>query len=263
MNIHKIFRKRPAGPVKVTTGYMQKQIKCFRGRYAGKQFVHFLHIGKTGGTAIKYALQSWDEHNSRYLLFFHPHRVVLEDIPAGEKVFFCLRNPASRFVSGFLSRQRQGYPRYSNAWNRDEKTAFHRFKTPDDLASALSSPNEREAAVHAMKSIAHVNKSFWYWFKNEQYFRSRTNDIIFIGFQERLSEDFETLRSILGFPGNIQLPGNQNLAHKSSKSDKSLLSDVAIRNLKKWYRADYQFIGLCQSLVLDCPAGRTGPGYSR
>jgi hypothetical protein len=206
MSIRKLLRKREVGPVKVATGYVGKKKKRLLGRVAGKQFVHFLHIGKTGGTAIRYALHSWGEQNNCYLLFFHPHRVTLEDIPRGEKVFFFLRDPVSRFVSGFLSRQRQGYPRYDSPWNRNERIAFRRFATPNDLASALSSPGEKEAAVHAMKSITHVKDSFWHWFRNEQYFRARITDILFAGSQEHLSADFEILRSILGFPAVSSCP---------------------------------------------------------
>ena len=75
----------------------------------GKQGVHFLHIRKTGGTAVKHALKS-HLRTRRYLIFLHKHNVKLKDVPVGDKVFFFLRDPVSRFVSGFYSKQRRGRP---------------------------------------------------------------------------------------------------------------------------------------------------------
>ncbi len=73
------------------------------------QKIHFLHIGKTGGTAVKYALSSYSK-NEKYEIILHGHETKLKDIPNGEKFFFFLRNPITRFTSGFYSRKRQGRP---------------------------------------------------------------------------------------------------------------------------------------------------------
>ena len=70
--------------------------------------VHFLHIGKTGGTAIKAALKAYPP---AVTLHVHPHRFALADVPRGERVFFFVRDPLSRFVSAFHSRKRRGLPR--------------------------------------------------------------------------------------------------------------------------------------------------------
>ena len=91
--------------------------------------VHFLHISKTGGTAVKHAL-----HDSlaltRCALLLHGHRVKLMDVPDGEKAAFFLRDPVSRFCSGFYSRKRQGRPRFDFPWSPAEELAFGRFSTP-------------------------------------------------------------------------------------------------------------------------------------
>src|SRR6056297_1213665 len=98
-----------------------------------KKPVHFLHIRKAGGTAIKEALKDIAVKQN---VILHPHKTRLKDIPEGEKVFFFLRNPVSRFVSGFNSRLREGKPRYNSPWNEGEKVAFSRFPTANDLAEA-------------------------------------------------------------------------------------------------------------------------------
>jgi len=90
---------------------IKQRIKYLIHKIQGKQLIHFLHIGKTGGSAIKYALTQYSV-SGRYAIYLHSHNFRLRDVPIGESVFFFLRDPISRFKSGFYSRQRQGQPRY-------------------------------------------------------------------------------------------------------------------------------------------------------
>ena len=215
----------------------------------GKQGVHFLHIRKTGGTAVKHPLKN-HLRTRRYLIHLHRHNVKLKDVPVGDKVFFFLRDPVSRFVSGFYSKQRRGRPRYSSRWSSGERIAFRQYQTPNELASALSSenPRQRQQAVQAMKSIAHVKSSYWDWFDSESYFRSRRSDIILIGFQETLSADFERLKMKLELPQSVKLPTDEIKAHRNPPDLDTNLDEQAIKNLKSWYARDYAFIRLCKEV---------------
>src|SRR5438309_7646179 len=165
------------------------------------QTVHFLHVGKTGGTAIKYALREFTEAGD-YMLKLHDHDFTLLNVPDGDKVIFFVRDPIARFISGFYSRQRQGQPRYHVPWTAAEKAAFARFATPSELASALSCERDeqRNAATYAMKNIGHVKSSLWDWLGSEAYFQTRRDAILLVGFQERLNEDFQILKEKLGLP---------------------------------------------------------------
>ncbi len=218
-------------------------------RSRGKQLVHFLHIGKTGGSAIKYALGPATTSH-QFVLHLHPHQIRLSDVPPGENVFFFLRDPITRFMSGFFSRQRQGKPRYFVPWSPEEKIAFDYFHLPNQLALALSSPEERERAkaCDAMRSIHHVRDSYWKWLKDEQYLDLRAKDILFIGLQENLSADFEVLKLKMSFPRDLVLPADDLCAHRSpSHVDKSLQSE-AVENLKHWYQRDYACLELCSRI---------------
>lgn len=214
---------------------------------AAARNVHFLHIGKTGGTAVKHALR---DHLSTpgYTLHLHPHETTLRDIPTGEKAMFFLRDPLERFISGFYSRQRQGQPRYFSPWSPEEKVAFERFPTPDVLGRALSSPikETKEHAVQAMRAIQHVRNSFWNWFGDERYYRSRQADIFFIGFQDSLAADFEELKISLGLPEHLTLPQNDVTAHRNPKGLDRTMSAEAQMNLRGWYAADYAFMDICR-----------------
>lgn len=226
-------------------------------RIQGKRVLHFLHLGKTGGTAVKHALMQVPP-GRRYVLYLHSHNVILEDIAKGEGVFFCVRNPTARFISGFYSRQRQGQPRHFSPWSPEEKSAFEFFSTPNQLGKALSSQDLalKQRAINAMKNIKHINSSYWDWFKDEDYLRSRQSDIFFIGFQEQLTENFEILKKRLGFPEIIELPKDDFHAHRNPiHLDKSLEAQ-AVKNIRDWYQDDYRFIELCREIVNQQKAGK-------
>lgn len=218
-------------------------------RARGKQILHFLHVSKTGGTAIKYVLK---QHRTtpEYAIVLHGHRKRLRDVPEGDKVIFCLRDPISRFVSGFYSRLRQGRPRYFVRWSKDEEIAFKNFDTPNQLALALSSTDNarRIQAERAMGGIFHVKHSYTKWFESEEYLLSRLSDIFLIGFQETLTDDFELLKNKLGLTTAVQLPTDEVTAHRNSEHFDKTLDAEAIDNLKRWYAEDYKLFGLCRQV---------------
>jgi hypothetical protein len=207
---------------------------------------HFLHIRKTGGTAIKQALRELAEGNAMVRL--HPHKTRLRDIPEGEKVFFFLRDPLTRFVSGFNSRLRQGKPRYDSPWDEKEKIAFGHFSTANDLAEALFTGPLQKQAEQAMTDIRHINQPYAYWLESIAYVSSRISDLVYVGFQETLAADFERLKEILGLPRHCILPADAVQAHKTPEGYETTLTDQAVQNLKKWCAEDYAYIALFEKL---------------
>jgi hypothetical protein len=219
-----------------------------------KPVVNVLHIGKTGGSAVKFALAHDDRIigdvvTERCLIRLHGHETALRHVPRGERVVFFLRDPVTRFVSGFHSRLRRGEPRHHFPWSADEAVAFERFHTPNELASALTSEDHgtREAAVAAMHAIVHVRSSYWDWFTNERYFLRRLPDILFVGFQESLVADFEALKAKLALPDATRLPTDEIAAHATPDDVDRELDATAVRNLRDWYARDYEFVALCRA----------------
>ena len=226
-------------------------------RLRGRRIVHFLHIGKTGGSAVKFALQD-DLVTPRYEIRLHRHGRKLKDVPEGEKAIFFLREPISRYVSGFYSRQRQGQPKTFVPWSEAEEAAFGHFDSANALAEAISSPDEseRERAREAMSSIQHVRSSYRDWLVSEEYFLRRSADVLFVGFQESLSDDFARLRSKLELPESVRLPGDDVHAHRNPPGIDKALTEKARGNLGEWYRADFKFLVLCRKMF----DGRPEPG---
>jgi Sulfotransferase family len=212
--------------------------------------LNVLHIGKTGGTALKHVLQE-NADASQYQLLFRGHDVTLGDIPRGEQYMFLIRDPLTRFVSAFNGRLREDRPRYHYPWRDEERIAFAIFKTPDQLAVALSSDDreEREQAKAAMHGIGHVNTPYTFWFPDEAAFRARLSNVFFIGLQDRLDDDFELLRRKLGLPDGVAMPSDATVAHKTPAGYQSQLSDQGRANLERWYRFDVAFVRLCRELA--------------
>lgn len=205
--------------------------------------LHFLHLGKTGGTAIKSALEPIRNHGP-YRIELHRHPTRMVDVPAGEYFFFSVRDPVSRFVSGFYSRQRQGRPRFFEPWTEEETWAFTRFSAPNELAEQIF---EDEDAQRAMRGIGHVRRSYWYWFVDEPTLRARSNNVFAILRQTHLAQDFAMLLDRVGLRDRTQLPTDPLLAHQNPAQADYRLSDRAIANLQKWYADDYMFLEVCTS----------------
>jgi hypothetical protein len=209
--------------------------------------LHFLHPGKTGGTAIKAALQPVAA-SGRFHLELHRHGTRLQDVPAGEQFFFSIRDPITRFVSGFFSRQRQGQPRVFRPWTEGEARAFRRFSTANELAECIF---DDEHAAEAMREIGHVNRSYWYWFGDEAAFLARAADLFFIARQPRLDEDFRTLATLLQLAPGVTLPTDDVQAHRNPQNLDRRLSNKAKANLLHWYASDCAFVELCERIRAD------------
>lgn len=213
-----------------------------------KPMLHFLHIGKTGGSAFKSAIKKHTDA-SRFEVRLHGHATTLKDIPVGEYVTFFLRDPISRFISGFYSRQRKGQPRFYSEWRPREKEVFEHFQTPNQLALSLAIESSADHSLShtAMKKVQHL-KRYRYWYGSFEYFRSRIKDIFYIGFQESLSQDFGELKRLLGLPDHIQLPDDDIGAHRNPKGLDKSIDDIGVTALKHWYSEDYRFISICKEI---------------
>ena len=240
MNIHRSIRR------------LRQKLFLRFCKLRGLHMVHFLHIGKTGGSAVKHALKPHPV-TTGFALVLHSHGTTLRDIPVGERAFFFLRDPIDRFISGFYSRKRQGQPRYFAPWTPDEAVAFQTFETPNQLGLAIGSDDIelRNKAVHAMKSIGHVRDFFRNWFESEEYLVSRKSDLLLIGFQKSLDDDFERLKKVLNLPEHLTLPKDDIQSHRNPKDVDKKLDEAAILNLRKWYEEDYRLFVRCQSISND------------
>jgi Sulfotransferase family len=225
--------------------------------------LHFIHVGKTGGTAIKEALReaglAVEGPESRYVqratcvpstpygqIVLHNHPFKLRHVPADDFAFFFLRDPITRFVSGFASRLRKGQPRYSIEWTQKERVIFERFPTPQSLAHGVGSKDEdeQELARWAINHIQHLRR-FSRQVGDARLLYASLPRIVYIGRQETLDSDWRRLKPMLGLPDYLELPTDPVAAHRGDASVDASLDDSAIEILRDWYKADYKLLGIC------------------
>lgn len=203
--------------------------------------VHFLHIGKTGGTSLKKLVK---QHEITTIgdgrrLVMHSHSTTLYDVLGknrrNEAAFF-LRDPLARFVSGFNSRLREGAPIAHIPWKPGERIAFQHFPTPNDLAEALSSRNQvhQDRAFSAMDAMIHTRMHFSEWLRSPEYLESRIERILFVGFQETYAEDVGRFFEILGLGSDV----TPEHFHEAPTTSERTLSALAQQNLRRWYADD-------------------------
>ena len=100
-----------------------------------------------------------------------------------------------------------------------------------------------------MHGIGHVNTPYSYWFDNEGTFRTRIPDLFFIGFTDRLDDDFESLKRKLGLPPEARLPQDETVAHQTPAGFDDQLGEAGRANLERWYERDIEFVRLCRELA--------------
>lgn len=210
---------------------------------------HLLRIGKTGTSALRSALKPIV--NNGFTLQLHPHEDTLAEIPIGEKLIFSVRDPLTRFISGFYTRQRKGRPKNNSEWSDEEKIAFGIFNSPEQLAIGIGSRNiiKRRKAHHAMKNIYHIRHNLDYWFKSIDSLLNREKDLFYILRQENLNRDFKFMLELLNIKEKIYLPTNEIEMHKNTFNLDYELSDRARYNLMKWYENDYIYMDYFSELA--------------
>jgi hypothetical protein len=210
-----------------------------------------LHIGKTGGNYTRHVLSAIPK--ARSLLRFLGHsslETALKEFPA-ETAIFAIREPLQIFVSGFYSRRRKGQPRWNVPWSDDETVAFSAFGTPNELAEALSSPDQqrRDLAEFSMRSIFHVARCLHFYLGSVLLLREHQSRIAFILRQEHLDAD---IRAFLVANGIATPPAqitDEVIRHANPTTLDRTLSQTAIRNLSIWYRTDLELYRECQAIV--------------
>ena len=210
--------------------------------------ISFLHIGKNAGTQVKYVAKNLLKKGIK--IKFYNHKVKLHELPIETKYFFSIREPASRFISGFYSRKRKGMPRLYSEWSLHEKMAFKDFEHANNLAENLFSTDIKGiSALSAIKSISHTGMQQIDYFWRAAYFQIQPP--IAIIRQEYFEEDMQKLLIRIGVETKIStLVTDDNIqSHKNDYSEIPPLSELARNNLKKWYVQDYMFYEYCEEWI--------------
>jgi len=203
--------------------------------------IAFLHIGKTGGNSLRTMLQAEVERDGLDLIW-HSHDVTLQRALAADPtrpIAFVYREPAERFVSAFWSRLRMGRPRNNSLWSPEEAIAFQWFSTPNELAEALYSDDERliSASRFAMQAISHVRRGYAWCLGSTPELEKAASRIRFACDLAELDERLGELFQVIGRPAPA--PGEHLHVRPEGRSTADELSDKARRNLERFLADDY------------------------
>jgi len=217
--------------------------------------LHFIHIGKTGGSSAKIqlstALESVNLTMQSAGLRVNQHLVTLGDQPQGCYTFF-LRDPVERWVSGFLSRARQGCPSHCSLQSREERVMFHNFPTPNALAEEFYSGTG--TAFKANRLSIHIRESIAFYLspptsstmatrRNRlRAFEANLKQILFVGSIENLDNDLDTLLKILGVPVKTKRLHIHRHSNPSQLDQLARLSNKGRCMLERKLALDYELI---------------------
>lgn len=207
----------------------------------GHRLIYFLHIGKAAGSQVKQMIEQVNRQQSAVTMKALAHDVTLADLPEPSDYFFSIRDPITRFRSGFYSRKRKGRPLNDIEWTPHEARAFAEFDHAAELAEALFAPGvEGMQAVAAMKAIRHTAQDQIDWFALAgDVFTTRPP--VWVLRQEQLEADLEVLLSRLDLDFQPELRRDDVGSHANDYSDVPELTDKGKINLQRWYAQDIAF----------------------
>ena len=207
--------------------------------------IAFLHIGKNAGTQIMHLAGQLKPHGLQVHQL--PHTKKLYEVPPALNYFFSIRDPITRFKSGFYSRKRKGQPRIYVEWTQPEAMAFGKFAHANDLAEALFRNDATGLdAAQAIQSIRHTAMQQIDWFERVGFLGVRPP--VWIIRQENFAADFGIFLERMGLAlrfSDLQPAEDAAKAHSNDYSQTPPLSDLAKENLRRWYARDLVFYELC------------------
>jgi hypothetical protein len=223
-------------------------------RNPNENVLHFLHVAKAGGNTIEFALKNQTIKSGRkytrnlfyvnkYTIKKYRHVFKLSMFHKNSQYIFNVRDPISRFKSGFYSRKREGKPKYNKPHTFLERVAFRNFQHANDLAEALSDRNMlvRMNAILSMMAIGHVGAQLCTWFTESLL---KKQPPFFVIEQDNLESSMKNLAEKLGGAEFI-FPDDEYEKHSNDYIGVPPLSDLARNNLAEWYAVDlrlYEFI---------------------
>lgn len=231
-------------------------VRRIRRSRKNRRVIYFLHIGKAAGSQVKHAIEQINKHEPRIFMQSLPHDIFLKDLPEEAEYFFSIRDPITRFVSGFYSRKRMGRPKYDVPWTSSERSAFGDFEHANELAQSLFSGGKQGMrAIGAIKAIRHTAQDQIDWFALVgDIFSGRPP--IWVLRQERFDEDFNTLVERAGLSFKPDLRRDDVGSHANDYSQVPPLSDKAKDNLRQWYAQDFAFYDAVQTWMAEQSTGR-------
>lgn len=223
-----------------------------QGKTQAEPMVCFLQIGRTGSDLFKSVLQKSAIPAAGVYLGGHGDtaETTLAKFGNRRKIGFFFRHPEERFVSSFWSRLKQGRPAYNVSWSVGEAVSFQFFETPNALAEALSSSNERlkSAAVFAFDQIVHMKLNYVHYLHSVDALKYEftTKRIAFCCDTGRIERNTHVILDALRYSDFSWPDEDGPLSYEVEEING--LSDLAKSNLRKHWKKDFAIYEECRRI---------------
>lgn len=194
-----------------------------------------LHIGKTGGSFLRSVLH-YNKDRWQAPMQLLGHGATLKNsakrFGADRQLAFVVRDPVSRFISAFYSRQRQGRPTYQSGWSAEEAAAFLWFEHAEELALALASdaPRRKSAALFAFNAIQHLRTDLRFYLGSLEEMLAERDRIVVCVDLCHLNTHLPTIMARLGVAEFEMPPTPQAHAAPSPLPSLSAAAEAALRD---------------------------------
>lgn len=200
---------------------------------------NYIHIPKTGGTALKYAIQG-QTPNIQITLPTAGHNQHLSRMK--DNVCFVIRDPWERFCSGFWERvtveqrKQKSQTEYKNLKNfgyRDldnlEKQILHTCSTPEEFLEYIRSGGKTQPV---RPGIFELTGSITHWLGNMEIYTANEHKI-------SLVFDIKNMNKIMKYVYNIDMPTDPFKKRSRKLFNIKQSYDISSDNLK-WFRESYR-----------------------
>lgn len=206
----------------------------------------FLHVPKTAGTGLNELFAKLPGAGIRrpvYLGHGFDMRSIAEMLPDA-RVILLLRDPLERIASGFVSRQRQGRPRYNSVWTPAEAVAFHAYRSPEAMFRACLSDDDHDISMStfAVENIRHIRNGYVHYFGSAAEVAAASGRFALIDEMNDMNGFLERLASLLGASGG-ELASLHETWHASPRGGASIiaaLEPVEVAALKARFAGEYR-----------------------
>ena len=213
----------------------------------GKQNVHFLHIGKTGGTTFRNQFAaSYRKDPSlvlrhNILLSLGSHEMNISEVPSNQLVTFCIREPLELLSSAFYNY----HPDYKNYWFDNSKNQvwvswYQKFPTMSSWVNGLMAKNE--IAEEGFSLNMHLSRRLEFYLLSPAIINLLEKRIYFIADTATLDDDLERF---------AQLSGMQYVSKRlnnSMKPETDELTEAQKNYLKSRFANDFALYVECRRI---------------
>ncbi len=201
--------------------------------------LHCLCLSLAGAATLEGVVAENNLHReiSGLDLALHPQPIFLPELmqSAGDTVALFLDEPLARYTSDWRLRFETAGDG-ALAPGPDAPPTVIEFKTPNELAEALSASNKKrqDRAYVAMRSVSSLSLRYADYLVSAAYMSSRRRRIRFVGSLETYAADIRRFFQGLGIERDIHVPDES----ANALSGPGELSPLAMKNLRAWYAGD-------------------------